>query len=307
MDKLTLVTGSEGLVGSRFTEISEHRTKFHSPKFAEFDITNRQELKAILTSFDLGAIVNFAAYTNVGEAEKERGNKKGDVWKINVEAPQKLAEAVALTNHNVQLIHISTDMVFSGGTWDPGPYKEEHKPDVKSENLTWYGYTKAEGERMVKKILGEDSTIVRIIYPVRADFPDKLDYIRKPLRLFDENKIYPLFSNQQISISFIDEIVQALDKIINLGARGVFHVASKDTTTPYELIKYTLEKTGRDNSVLKSIKLEEFLKSTNSPKFRYPKFGGLSVASTEKALEMSFRSWKEIVGELVEQGLGRTN
>jgi hypothetical protein len=54
-------------------------------------------------------------------------------------------------------------------------------------------------------------SILRIIYPVRTKFEIKLDFLRKPLALFDEGKLYPLFADQKISVSFIDEIVEILE------------------------------------------------------------------------------------------------
>jgi len=49
------------------------------------------------------------------------------------------------------LIHISTDMVFSGNAENPGPYNETQIPDEPSEKLTWYGIPKAWGKRQSGK------------------------------------------------------------------------------------------------------------------------------------------------------------
>ena len=75
MNDLILVTGSEGLVGSRFLEISESKNNFHTPTQIEMDITKPSEIKAILASYDFKAIIHFAAYTDVSAAEKERAIK----------------------------------------------------------------------------------------------------------------------------------------------------------------------------------------------------------------------------------------
>lgn len=304
MKDLILVTGSEGLVGSRFVEVSELKTSLHYPRQVELDITNPSEIKAVLSSYDFRAVVHFAAYTDVSEAEKQRADKKGDCWVVNVEGTRNLVEAVAPHEEKIHFVHISTDMVFPGSADDPGPYSEDHPAEKDPAKLTWYGYTKAEAERVVKRLLGDSATILRVIYPVRANFPDKLDYLRKPLRLYDAGGLYPLFSDQNISISFIDEVCKTIDKIIGLGARGVFHASSSNTATPFELISYMLEKTRGAKNVVKPINLAKFIKKTNASLLRYPQFGGLRVDATQDKLDIKFSTWREIVDKLVAQGLG---
>jgi dTDP-4-dehydrorhamnose reductase len=305
VDNLILVTGSEGLVGSRFLELTKFKNNLHTPKMVELDILNKDELSAVLKSFNFATIINFAAYTDVNGAELQRGDKNGNCWKVNVEGVRNLAEVVASYKNKIHFIHISTDMVFSGDKKDKGPYEEKHLPEEDVERVTWYGYTKGQGEKAVKDILDNAATVLRIIYPVRAKFEEKLDYLRKPLSLFDQGKLYPMFSDQYVSISFIDEIVSVLDTIIEKKAHETFHASSSDTSTPRELVNYLVEKTRGKKDVVKPVRLEDFIKSTDSPSFRYPKFGGLKVTETEKTLGMKFRNWKEIIDKLVEQGIGK--
>ena len=153
-----LVTGASGLVGSRFVELYPNSQDLLTPNLDEFDLAHPGEYLAKNTP---DVILNFAAYTNVSEAEKQRGDKNGSCWQINVEGTRNLVSALSANTH---LIHISTDMVFSGSATDPGPYSPDHKPETNSQKLTWYGFTKAEAERIV----GDRGTIVRLIYPVRA-------------------------------------------------------------------------------------------------------------------------------------------
>lgn len=302
MKKRVLVTGGSGLVGSRFVEFYSKKYDLVCPEYPAFDLTDIKNVNNHLSKSKPDVIVNFAAYTNVGEAENQRGDKKGDCYKINVEGVKNLLSA---TDPKVHFIHISTDMVFPGSKNDPGPYAEDHVPETNPDKLTWYGFTKAEGEREVLKVLGKEvPTILRLIYPVRAHYGLKLDYLRKPLSLFDEGKLYPMFSDQHVSIAFVDEIAKTLEKIIDGGERGIFHASSRDTTTPYELVFYMIEKVRGKKSVVKSASLKEFLKTVDNP-VRYPEFGGLAVENTEKRLAMKFSTWKEIVDALISQGLGK--
>ena len=111
-----------------------------------------------------------------------------------------------------------------------------------------------------------------------------------------------MFTDQQVSIAFIDEVCFALDKIIEKQARGVFHASSSDLTNPFELYAYLLEKVRGVKDVVTPSLLSDFLKTTANP-VRYPMFGGLKVEKTEKILGMKFSTWRGIIDQLVEQGI----
>lgn len=303
MDKNILVLGSDGMVGSRFLELSQFKGQFHTPKQVELDLTNFKELRAVFNSYDFSDVINFAAYTDVTRAEEEREDKTGNCWNINVNGVENLANAIKASKKKIHFIHISTDMVFSGNKFDPGPYSETHPIEEDLNKVTWYGYTKGRGEKIASEILRENMTTLRIIYPVRSIYPQKQDYLRKPLSLYDQGKLYPLFSDQQISISFIDEIATTIDKIIKSKKYGIYHASSKDTSNPFELVSYLLEKTRGVKNVVLPTTIKEFIKKTSKPSYRYPLYGGLSVEKTEKDLGIRFSTWKEIIDKLVKQGI----
>lgn len=283
------------MAGSRFLELLPKDLIPLTPEVDELDITNKSSVNSFFESEKPDITLHFAAFTDVGGAESQRGNKNGPCWKINVEGSKNLAEVCK--KYGSHMIHISTDYCFSGSSEDPGPYSEDHPIEVDTKKLTWYGFTKAEAEREITKILGSNFSIVRLIYPVRGKFDAKLDYIRKPLSLFDQGKLYPLFTDQQVSITYIDEACQAINKIIEGKIYGVFHASTFDTTTPYELISYVIEKTRGVKDVVKKSSLNNFLKTVDNPT-RYPKYGGLKVEKTEKVLDMKFSSWREVVDKL---------
>ena len=298
-----LVTGSDGLVGSRFLELSENRDYLHTPTQVDLDLTNTGDIYNLFQSYEFRAVVNFAAFTDVGEAEKQRNKKEGLAYQVNVVGVKNLLNAVKPLAGKIQFIQISTDMVFPGSMEMKGPYEETLTPRIPTDKLTWYGFTKAEAERQVMEEMQDSATIVRMIYPVRAKFSIKTDYLRKPLKLFDEGKLYPIFSDQTISISFIDEVAKALDKIINLKLFGIYHVSSSDTGTPFEIVNYLLEKTRGVKNAVKPILLDEFIKNTGSSPLRYPKFGGLTVRKTQAKLGINFSPWRKIIDTLIAQGI----
>ena len=114
-----------------------------------------------------------------------------------------------------------------------------------------------------------------------------------------KNSLYPLFDDQIQSVLFIDDLVGPLTKIINEELTGIFHIASCETTSPYEIGLYLLTKySGRSVEIQKG-SIVEFLKAPGrTPR---PRLGGLKVGKTEEMLGMKFRSWRKMVDEFVKQ------
>ena len=275
--KKAVLFGANGMVGSRVVELMQNDFELVCPTEAEADITNSDQISKYLSKEKPQIVINFAAVTDVDYCETERENKEGIVWKVNALAPKHLSELSSKLN--CFMIQISTDMVFPGSKEDPGPYEESHNVG-NEQHLTWYGAGKAEGEK--------GNAVVRIIYPVRANYPKKLDYARKILKLYDEGHLYPMFSDQYMNITFIDELAEKLKVIAENKLSGIYHVSSSDTTTPYEFASYLINKARRVENAVRRGSFEEFIKGKD--RRRYPQFGGLKSTNTA--------TWKEIIDKL---------
>ena len=153
MKGLILATGTDGMVGSRFVELSPRKNFLHLPSEIQMDLTDRDTLKEVFGNYNFSVVINFAAYTNVNEAEKQRGDKEANCWQVNVEGVKNLVDQInPIVTHFIQ---ISTDMVFSGRDDNQGPYSENELPEEDAEKLTWYGYSKAEADRYVREKLAD--------------------------------------------------------------------------------------------------------------------------------------------------------
>ena len=294
--KKVLLTGSSGLVGSRLVELLRDKYELLTPEEKELNLLDKDSISAYFKNNQPDVVVNLAAFTDVNAAEEQTGDKQGICWKLNVDGAKSLLEFLP---EKSRFIQISTDMVFSGGEQDPGPYAEDHSLPQDEKTLTWYGWTK---NRADQAVLDANQTILRIIYPVRASFPDKLDYIRSVLKRYSDGKMFPLFKDQQVSIAFIDQVASVLSTIIDKDLTGVFHSSSTDVTTPFELNKHVLDKLGEDSSDVKQSSLKDYLKTLDNP-YRYPLFGGLKTEISAQKTGVKYYTWKEIVDQLISQGL----
>lgn len=290
-----LIIGASGLVGSRFVGLYSEKEELLTPSISELDITSIESVKKYLDINKPNIIINFAAYTNVDEAEKESGNENGDAWKLNVVGVKNLIDICK--EKDIFLIQISTDFVFRGDESDFGPYTEDKKLPESNEGISWYGWSKNRAEKIIKES-GVRYAVVRIAYPFySAKFEGKLDFAKGFLKLYDDGKLYPVFSDQIHSVLNVDELVNPLTKIATEQIQGTFHIVSSDTTTPFEFVSYLLEKARGAKDVLKKGSMEEFLKvEGRTPR---PRLGGFKTEITQEKLGLRFKTWKEMVDEFI--------
>lgn len=296
-----LITGATGLIGSHIKEylLQQNIGEILAPTSQELDITSHDSIDSYFVANNPEIIIHCAAYTDVNGGELQRNDTNGSAWIINVEGTEHIAQA-AQTN-KAEFIHISTDMVFCGRKDDPGPYPENHPIETDSAKVSWYGWTKAEAERVIGKYFPQ-SAIVRISNPARAKFENKLDYVRKIISAYDQRKPIKLFNDQHLTLTYVDEVSEAIYEIIQKKSHGIFHVSSSNVFTPYELAVYLLDKVRGATDVVQASSIEQFLAQPGN-NARYLQFGGLDVQTTEETLEMQFRTWQEIIDSLIDQGI----
>jgi dTDP-4-dehydrorhamnose reductase len=289
--KKVLIIGASGMIASRFIDLANKKFDITSADEKTLDITNKNAVEKYFSENRFDTVINFAAFTNVDGAEAQSGDENGLVWKLNVEGPQNLAEACK--KNNIFLIHISTDFVFPGNEAIPGPYDEDLPIPESQDGMGWYAWTKNRAEKAVSSI-GSRVSIVRYGYPFRAARYDlKKDWARNLINLYNEHKLYPLFDDQIHNVLFIDDLVEPLSKIIKDELKGIFHIASSDTTTPYEIGSYLLKKYAGKPIELQKGSMVEFLKTPcRTPR---PRLGGLNSLKTQNILNIKFKPWREMV------------
>lgn len=291
-----LVIGADGLVGSRFVEL-KGKKQVLTPSIDELDITNEDSIRGYFENNEFDVCVNFAAFTNVDEAEKQRDDKTGLAWVLNIEGAKNIAKVC----HDFErfLIHISTDFVFPGTKEYPGPYEEDAKTPDSPDEISWYGWTKLEGERRVIEE-NPESAIVRISYPYyAAPYEQKTDFAKKIIELYDKDELYPLFEDQVMSPLYVDDLVEVIEKLAEKKFPGIYHAVAADQATYWDFGSYLVEKyKGKDAVPPKKGSMKEFLAAEGrTPR---PRIGGLRTEKTQERLGIKLRTWKEAVDEFVE-------
>lgn len=142
-----LVTGANGQLGNEMRIIAEQsndRYVFTDVNEVEgmetlyLDITDLEAVCRVVAEYNIDAVVNCAAYTNVDAAESNEPLAE----KLNAEAPENLAKA--MKEANGLLVQISTDYVFG-----KEPYNVPCKEEQKGTPTGVYGLTKLHGEQKI--------------------------------------------------------------------------------------------------------------------------------------------------------------
>lgn len=269
-----LVLGGSGLVGARLIELLQDQYEIDAPTHNDLDLFNNEEIAKYLLGSTAEVVINLVAVTNVDGCEEEKGDKAGQVYKLNSLMPQVLATECKKTAKH--LIHVSTDYVFDGEKTD-SPYTEEDTPNP----VNWYGQTKLFGEQ---NVLAVDTgfTIARIEMPYSSHFEKKKDFARFFLESLQQGKEIKSIEDQNITPIFVDDLVMALQKLSEEKAGGIWHIASSDSITPLEFAKEVAKQSNLSAESIVPIKFAEFNAGRKASR---PHHSWMSVKKFEQKFE----------------------
>ena len=302
MKQNILILGSGSRAASRLGEYllsSNKNFNFLTPESYALDITDHSQLKSFFVKYEPTCTINFAAKTDLKITESERGDKNLNTWKINVDGVKNLVEQCNM--RNCYLIQMSTSMVFSGTQVRPGPYPESAHTENNYNLLCWYGITKIEAEKYIRKYSNLYS-IIRLSNVARGKSNKKNDILWRILKQYKEDDLNPFFYNQQLTLTDLTELSLVLSKLITNKVPGILHVSDSEQTTPYKIASYLIKTLGWNDKKIKKISIDKYFRDNKDPSLKhfYPKYWGLSSGATQKSLGIKFKSWQQIIDDFVQ-------
>ncbi|MBU3935523.1 sugar nucleotide-binding protein [Patescibacteria group bacterium] len=250
-----IVTGLSGLLGSRLKQLLSSDYDFVDFSLETgVDITKPSLLKEKFKQNSPASIVlHLAAFTDTTAAWQQRGDKKASCYQVNVVGSQNILNCCQ--QFKKHLIYFSTDFVFDGKK--KTAYTETDTPSP----LDWYGQTKFLAEDLILKS-GLSASIIRIAFPFRSHFEPKKDIVRKTIESLKNSTLYPMFTDQIITPTFIDDIVLSLNYFFQNQPCQIFHLVGSTPISPYQLAVAVAKTFGFDPSSVKKGLLADYVKKS---------------------------------------------
>lgn len=266
--KKILVTGSNGLLGQKLTDLCLHDpdveliasskgSNRHPVKtgyiYEDMDILDPLQIQRVVEKYHPDTIINTAAMTNVDACESDKEN----CYALNVGSVKSLIRLSE--QYNIQLIHLSTDFIFDG---ENGPYTEEDQPNP----LSYYGQTKLEAE-----ILLQESSckwvILRtiIVYGIVNDM-SRSNIILWAKAALEKGSPINVVDDQWRMPTLAEDLAECCLLAAKKNAEGIFNASGKDMLSIIELVRKVAEYWNLDQSLIRPISADSLNQAAKRPK-----------------------------------------
>ena len=250
-----MVTGSNGLLGQKLVKLllqkdsvevfalSRGVNRLHEKSgyiYYGVDMTKKEDILEIIHRIKPGYIVHTAAMTNVDGCEL----RKEDCDLQNILVVETLVEACK--SLDIQLVHLSTDFVFSG---KEGLYTESDRPNP----VNHYGLSKWKSEEIVREA-GIRYAILRtvLVYGV-VDGNDRSNIVLWVKSSLERGESIRVLTDQHRMPTYAEDLAQACWNAIQFDATGIFNVSSAELMSIYEIALAIAEQFELDDSLIQPV------------------------------------------------------
>lgn len=244
----------------------------------KLDITNLDVVREMVKVNDVKVIVNCAAWTNVDGAEDPE--KYDIVELLNAKAPENLA--IAMTEVNGLLIHISSDYVFG-----KEPYNTPCREDQKGTPTGVYGLTKLHGEQKIQAS-GCNYVILRTAW-LYSEFGK--NFVKTMLNLTATKPHLKVVFDQVGTPTYARDLADAIMTIIddykkewslkpepkvdgqresqtwNYSKSGIYHFSNEGVCSWYDFTKMIQEYSGQTTCDVQPCHSDEFPSPVKRPSY----------------------------------------
>lgn len=245
-----LLTGSTGLIGSRFVELLQNEHEIIPLSLTNgVDIARKESIVSYLEGKNFDVVIHLAGKTDVDGCEVDKksdlellGKSEQELMDLNLDNLdlkkwEDIKSAVAINsigtknlydvtkNENVKFIYISTDFVFSG-------FDDYYDESSRPHPVDWYGMSKYLGERAINT---HSDLIVRIAFPYGFPSDAKKDLVWKLHDLLVNKEEVSIVSDQIITPTFIDDIVLGLNFLLHNNTIGIINLVGTQSLSPKEI------------------------------------------------------------------------
>ncbi len=277
-----LVTGVTGQLGHdivrELNERGENDILALSSK--EMDITNREQVMNIITTYKPDVIFHCAAYTAVDKAEVDPSYCEN----INVNGTKNIVDASLKIGAKV--IYTSTDYVFDGEKDTNDSYIEEDIPHP----LSVYGKTKYLGEEEVRRNPKHFVARISWVFGINGN-----NFVKTMLKLANSHDELNVVSDQIGSPTYTIDLAKVLVEMAFSEKYGTYNVTNEGYCSWAEFAKYIMQRNNKDCHI-NPVTTEEYYTGKDMSNIAYrPKNSKLNKTKLETFGFEKLPTWQNAV------------
>lgn len=262
--KTILVTGANGQLGNEIRIVAQSSSDSYiftdinhidGVETTYLDITDLKAVRKIVTEHQVNTIVNCAAYTNVDKAEEDVAL----CTLLNRQAPENLA--IAMKEVDGLLVHISTDYVFGGDSYNT-PYKEEQQGTPTGV----YGYTKFLGEQAIQAV-GCNHVIIRTAW-LYSEFGK--NFCKTMMNLTATKPQLKVVFDQVGTPTYALDLARAIAMVLERfdgSQTGIYHYSNEGVCSWFDFTKMIAEYSGKTECDVQPCHSDEFPSPVKRPSY----------------------------------------
>lgn len=288
-----LIVGADGQLGTELQRILDSRVSEigpielpYTPKEVlttdvdTLDITDSHAVEEYLSQHRPNIIFNCAAYTHVDGAEEN----PDDAFAVNALGPLYVAKGAKKIG--AELVHVSTDYVFSGDIPDRSPYREWDIPNPTSV----YGKSKLLGERYVME-QNPSSYIVRTawLYGYKGG-----NFVKTILNAAERHPELTIVEDQLGNPTNANDVAYHLLLLPFSGGYGTYHCTNEGICSWYDFALEFLRLAEKEVKV-RGVTSEEYPSPTQRPVF-----SALDNMMLRRTIGNRMRPWQQAIASYIE-------
>ncbi|MCD6116175.1 dTDP-4-dehydrorhamnose reductase [bacterium] len=292
--KILLVTGANGLLGAKITELAAgrfqvvatdmqpaYRVDVPGVKYIQADITDKKQCEALGAAYP-DYVIHTAAYTNVDNCEKEREK----AYEVNVKGTKNIASLCVQSES--KMIHLSSDYVFDGKS---GPYTEN---DI-TNPVSYYGKTKLESEIKAASII-DNLIIARTTVLYGFSSGARKNFVTWVVEQLSANNSINVVADQFGNPTLADDLAEACLLLCTADLHGVYNTVGSTWISRYEFALEIASVFDLDRSLINKV-----ITSDLKQQAERPLKGGLLTEKLERDTGFCFSSARKGLEKIKQQ------
>ncbi len=257
-----------------------------SSELLPLDLSQEGEAVAVVSRVRPDIAIICGAMTNVDGCESDREK----AFQINLKSPADIAREMKKIPGG-KLVFLSTDYVFDGTS---GPYDE----NAETRPLNVYGESKLEGEQAVLEV--SDNNLVVRTTTVYSFQEGGNNFAMQLLKRLSQKEKMLVPSDQWATPTYAPDLALALEKLLEIDARGIFHAAGSDFVSRLDFAREAARILKLDPNLIQGLPTSEL-----KQKAKRPLKAGLRTERLEKDVGPLMRGIKEALYNFAEN-LGKS-